>query len=364
MAEIYEPYGKASKDRPGQALLLEVKGRDDLPLPPRCHAEGYGGQGFASTTPWIGVFDRSINEESQDGLYLAYIFDTARTSVTLTLQQGVTKLQDTYGRGDALRRVLAAQAKTLRAALRPALARQWGDALRLDAARRHWRPYAYESANVAARRYEVAHLPSESMLAADLRDAAQLLQDAAAAHRFLRVEPPSAKEPVIEYPSANHASDDPLAGFKAKSSDGYVVEVQGGTYAREQRHEALIRSFAHHAAARGFDVYSENMHPRDLVLRHRGEPAKEWLVEGKVVKKGGARLAVREAVAQLHEYRHFAYRRHGYPDPRMLALFTQDIQHYAPYLETLGIVSIWERPEGGWSGSPRAEEMGAGRLLS
>ncbi|OEJ96103.1 MrcB family domain-containing protein [Streptomyces thermolilacinus] len=362
MAEVYDPQGRASNDHAGQALLRSVKGRADLPLPPRCYAVGYGGQGTASTTPWIGVYDWDINNESHDGLYLAYIFDTSRTSVTLTLQQGVTALQEEYGKGEPLRRILAAQAETLRAALRPDLASLWRDALRLHAEKKHWRPRAYESANVAARRYEIADLPAEERLASDLRDAVSLLHDAAAAHRLLTPTMPSPSEPVVDYPYPNHQDTDPLAGFRAKGSDGYVVDVQGGTYQREQRHEVLIRRFAHHAAAKGFHVHSRDMHPRDLVLRESGDPLREWLVEGKVVKAGNARLAVREAVAQLYEYRHFEYRRRGLPDPRLMALFTDDVQHYAAYLDTLGIAAIWQCPDGGWAGSPRAME-GAGRLL-
>ncbi|QGV80440.1 MrcB family domain-containing protein [Streptomyces ficellus] len=352
IAQTYEPDGMASSDLPGHAALWEVEKRTDLPWPTGCSAIGYGGQGKASLTPWIGVFDRTINENPHDGLYLAYIFDYPRHSVTLTLQQGVTKLSKVYGKGGKLHRYLTVQAQTLRGALRPELADEWQDTMDLLVGTQHWRPRSYEKANVAARRYLVESLPSDDDLVKDLGEAVQLLRDAAVVDRFW-LQSPTATEPIIEFAEHGHA-EDPLADFQAKSSDSYYVDVQGGRQERTKEHEALLLRFAQHAAACGYVAITKNMHPRDVVLRHPRFPQREWLVEGKTVKPRAAYRAVREAVGQLYEYRHFYYERKGHPEaPHLVALFTHDIGEYADYLATLGIAAIWERPSG-WGGSQQA----------
>lgn len=348
ISEVYEPEGKASGDLPGQALLLGVKERQDLPWPAGCTALGYGGQGNASRTPWIGVFDPSINEKPGGGLYLAYIYSADLRAVTLTLQQGITSLTDTYGKGARLHRYLTAQAETLRGALRPTLADKWRDELHLLVETKYWRSRSYEKANVAARRYELANMPSDDMLAEDLTEGVQLLRDAAAADRVL-FQVPSSSEPVLEYPEPDHG------GFQPRSSKGYSVVIKGGTERRRQEHEALLTRFVQHARACGYEASNRGVHPRDLVLRHRDHPGQDWLVEAKTVVTGKEYLAGREAVGQLFEYRHVHYTRLRKPTPHLVALFTDDIGDYADYLETLGIASIWEHPNG-WGGSPLAVE--------
>ncbi|GGU64127.1 MrcB family domain-containing protein [Streptomyces lavendofoliae] len=348
IAKTYEPDGMASSDLPGHALLWAVQERTDLPWPTGCFAVGYGGQGKASLTPWIGVFDRTINENPHDGLYLAYIFDYPRTTVTLTLQQGVTKLSRAYGKGGKLHRYLMAQAQTLRGALRPVLAERWRDSMDLLVAPQHWRPRSYEKANVAARRYRVDDLPADDVLISDLGEAVQLLRDAAVVDRFW-LQAPKDDEPVFEYPDRAHGNRS-LSGFRAKSSESYYVDVQGGRQERTREHEALLLRFAQHAVACGYIPITRGVHPRDVVLRHHRSPGREWLVEGKTVKPGQEYRAVREAVGQLYEYRHFYYEKKGQRPPYLLALFTHDIGEFTDYLATLGIVAMWERPSG-WGGS-------------
>ena len=81
-----------------------------------------------------------------------------------------------------------------------------------------------------------------------------------------------------------------------------------------------------------------NVYPRDLVVT---DPAREWLVEAKVVK-ANAELAVREAVGQLFAYRHFFYRMEGKPDPLLVALFSEDVERaFTDLLSSLGIEAIW-----------------------
>ncbi|MFB6198796.1 MAG: MrcB family domain-containing protein, partial [Halobacteriaceae archaeon] len=71
---------------------------------------GYGG---LANIPWIGIFDERITSDPKDGLYIVYLFDTGHDSIFLTLNQGMTHLQDEYGRASA-REILSTRAKLLR----------------------------------------------------------------------------------------------------------------------------------------------------------------------------------------------------------------------------------------------------------
>ncbi|MFD8232745.1 MrcB family domain-containing protein [Streptomyces sp. NPDC059696] len=354
IAETYDPKSGTSHGVPAQDLLREVERMTDLPLPHGFVASGYGGKGGASSTPWIGVFAKSINVQAQEGLYLAYIFDATRASVTLTLQQGVTRLSDTYPKlGDRLRE-LKRRARHLRAGLEPELAAHWAHtpvfASKLE------RPRAYEAASVAARRYEIASMPTEEALAEELRVASLLLRDAAASHRVW-LQQPSENEPLV-YEGAGHlplSGDDPLDGFRPNDSSDYYVHIKGGRRRRERPHEELIKDFGLHVVMRGYQPITLGMYPRDLVLRRPAmDQQRSWLVEGKAVKKGNATQAVREAVAQLFEYSYYWHQKRGEPKPHLVALFTEDIGHYAEYLEEHGIASVWRVEGADWAGSPTA----------
>jgi hypothetical protein len=352
IAETYDRKAGTAHGVLAQDLLREVERMPDLPLPHGFFAAGYGGKGSASSTPWLGVFDRSINMQAQEGLYLAYIFDSTLTSVTLTLQQGVTKLSDSYPRQGDLRRELKRRARHLRAGIEPELAMHWSHTPAFRS--KLERPRAYEAASVAARRYEIASMPPEEALAADLHLASLILRDAAASHRVW-LQQPSENEPLM-YESEGHASaDDPLNGFRPNDSSDYYVHIKGGRRRRERRHEELIKDFGLHAVTCGYQPITQGMYPRDLVLRRpAADQQPSWLVEGKAVKRGNATQAVREAVGQLYEYSYYWHEKRGEPKPHLVALFTESIGHYAAYLEEHGIASIWHSEDRGWVGSRTA----------
>ena len=103
---------------------------------------------------------------------------------------------------------------------------------------------------------------------------------------------------------------------------------------------------------RGFEV-GTNVHPRDLVLRSADS---DWMVEAKVVYRGNATSAVREAIGQLLTYRHLLYA--GQAPPKLAAVFTEPIGHrYVQLLDELSIASIWKGATA-WEGSPLALDGG------
>lgn len=351
IAKTYDSKLGTSNEVPAQVLLREVKDLTDLPLPVDFVASGHGGQGTAASTPWIGVFDPEINKEPQEGLYLAYIFDAQLTSVTLTLQQGVTKLSEEYTPAK-LRRELQGRVKHLRAGMQPELARQWRYVPVFGS--KQDRPRAYEAGSVAARRYEIASLPAEKVLTEDLQVAALLLRDAAASQRIW-LQRPESDEPFVYVNEGHGPVADPLDGFHPNDSSDYYVHIKGGTHRRERWHEELIKDFGLHVITCGYTPITQGMYPRDLVLRRPlAEGHRAWLVEGKVVKKGNATKAVREAVGQLLEYSYYWHEKLGEPKPHLIALFTEDVGHYAQYLEDHGIASIWRTGDEDWAGSPLA----------
>ncbi|NJQ01872.1 MrcB family domain-containing protein [Streptomyces zingiberis] len=358
--QIAATYDRKDGTRTGvfaQDLLRSVHKELRAVVPAGLEIAGYGGQGYANTTPWIGVFDPDVTRNPKEDLYLAYIFSTDLESVTLTLQQGVTQLTDELNKGEELRARLERNAQRLRKKLPQEIIKSWHDEPQFK--ERRWRARAYESANVAARRYLIKSLPPEVTLRRDLWSMAEILQYAASVEKSLWYwDPPTdGTQLEVEYQGGHKEivdqQGDLLENFRPKNDGDYIAKVSEKHQTRERRHETLISEFGPYIAERGFTPITEGMHPRDLVLR-RG--SSEWLVEAKVVRRGNPTKAAREALAQLFEYRHFLYGEAG-SKPHLLALFTEDVGVFAEYLETHGVASVWKTLDG-WSGSPMAVHEG------
>lgn len=355
VAETYDEAAGTTKGVPAQDLLRSLRSRTDLPVPPGLILKGYGGNGFASSTPWIGVYDPTITRVPHEGLYLAYIFASDLASVTLTLQQGVTHLKKQFDLRQDLYAELERRASKFRRRIPEELIDGW--LRRPQFKGKGWRPRAYEAASVIARRYDVAKMPAERTLSDELARMATALGAAA-------VDCPSREHAMAERDVREATADtrfegrNALEGFKPKDGRDYIVKIEAHVQEKKQSHEPLILDFARGVAALGYKPITEGKHPRDLVLRPQvSDEGHEWLVEAKVVRAGNATQAVRECLAQLFEYRHFHYRECGLSEPRLVGLFSEGIGAYAEYLETHGVASVW-RTEDGWAGSPLAVGWG------
>ncbi|MBL1095991.1 MrcB family domain-containing protein [Streptomyces coffeae] len=333
--------------------LLRAAGAEWKPLlPGGFEAEGNGGSGGASRTPWIGVYDPAITRDPKQGLYLAYIFAADLATVTLTLQQGVTSLKGKLGEGEKRRTYLRSRAETLQQGLPKGLRAGWEDCPEFRC--KLSRALSYEAGSVAARTYSTTAMPTETSLREDLWYMAELLQHAASVEKLLKDEETSKGLRTTGFVSDPGAEFEGLDGFRPKDGGDYVAHIAQRTITVTRDHENLIDGFGRYIEPRGFVPITEKMHPKDLVLRRGGT---EWLVEAKTVKRGNPTRAVREALSQLFEYRHFLYAQQERPEPYLLGLFTEDIEAYAPYLEQRGIASIWKTVEG-WAGSPMAVGWG------
>lgn len=356
VAAKYDSAAGTGPDVPGQVALRDIEKRANLNLPDGCIAMGRGGQGTPAATPWVGIFDREITTDPKSGLYLAYIFGADLASVTLTLQQGTTRLERRLGRGQALREHLSRNASRLTQWLPSQDAQGWLEKPRFGD--RGDRPRAYEASSVAARRYDVADLPNELELQTDLLQALRLLRAAAESERqSLQVEE-GIPLLTMGFMGEPHGVTDPLEGFHPKDSSEYVANIAARQQIKSRKHEALIHDFGLYVADRAYVPITERVHPRDLILRSAESGAgegPEWLVEAKAVRAGNQTAAVREVVGQLNEYRYFLYRERRRADPHLLGLFTHDIGVYSRYLEDHGIASVWQA-DGGWQGSPLAVE--------
>lgn len=335
--------------------------RTDLGVLEGWEAAGYGGKGTAAVAPWVGVFDPKINRDPKIGLYLAYIFSTDLKTVTLTLQQGVTDLEEKIRVRKVLLSHLERQADRLFAALPAELAEDWNYRPSFG-----WqeRPEAYEAASVVARPYDISNLPAEDELQQDLRAAESLLRSAAEAEKGMRAVAEGESDPV-QPKRKRKAGAAPLIGFKPGNSSAYLVAIAAHEQLKSRKHELLIKDFATHIAQRDYEARNQKIHPKDLTLHPADAAAgdagsvdlQEWLVEAKVLRNGNAASAVREAVGQLKEYSYFLYGEKGLKAPHLIALFSEDIGVYASYLEAEGIAAIWQTSEG-WDGTVTALAWG------
>jgi hypothetical protein len=145
-----------------------------------------------------------------------------------------------------------------------------------------------------------------------------------------------------------------FADFKPKDASEYVAHTQGQVLHKRRDHELTLELFGRAIARAGWRP-ATNVHPRDLELTRRDIVC---LVEVKQMYRGNATKAVREAIAQLLEYRYYWYRS-ATVMPLMLAVFSESIgAEHSRYLDSLEIASVWRSSGSSWDGNVSAGEFG------
>ncbi len=331
----------AGMGAPAQRMLRGAASYVHEHAPAGYMVEGSGGLGQPTPTPWFGFLNPDETSSPQEGLYVVYIFSAGLAQVTLILIQGIARLYDAIGVAEARKR-LGADSEELRKGLGAQPIRGLDATVDLGSAGRLQRGYA--AGTVVARRYETQALPAERQLRSDLDRFFGLYDDAVAVKRQLLQSRPGhiATSSGGEVPGVN-----PFEHFKPKDEADYRATVVGRTITKSRRHEWLIREYGEWAQANGF--VSSTPHPRDLVLVRGG---RQWLIEGKVVRRGNAMSATREALGQLYWYRD------GHKDwvasPQLVALFTEPVGNaFVEFLARCGVLSVWWE-QGGWHGSSGA----------
>lgn len=309
--------------------------------------KGSAGNGGAAFCPWVAFFDPDETNTATRGMYVVYLFAENMETVALSLNQGVTELRDTFG-GPRAESLLVTEAKAIRDGLEPA-SRTGLDAA-IDLGGRAGLPRSYEAGNLLARTYKMTDLPSDAELRQDLKQFIALYQDALTVREKLRRTTRDVITTVQKEPE--EPENNPLLHFAPKNDAEYTQVVTARTLKKTRKHETLVKRYGEYLKKAGFDA-GTNVHPRDVVALKDGE---HWLIEAKVVRRGNASYAVREAIGQLATYSYLLYP--SEEQPRRMALFSEYIGDvYVRLLEHYGISAVWPEADG-WRGSPGAVAAG------
>jgi hypothetical protein len=350
LREIATTYDRhAALDSPAQRMLRHADEYLQEHVPGGLITRGSGGTTTPTFTPWVGFFDPDETTTPQDGVYLVYLFAGDLSTVTLSLQQGITRLTKELGQRVARERLVQDAAVIRNGLSGPELD---GTSATMQLGTGGFRQRAYEAGNIAAIEYPTSSLPAEDVLRSELGRFLRLYASAVTVKRhILQAEPGAiASSSVAQVTQAS----DPLRDFKPKSDSDYIAHIEGRQLQKTRRHETLVREYGE--AMRDVGFSPSTPHPLDLVLRREGA---EFLIEAKILYNGNATDAVRSALGQLLCYRHFRYR--DKTPPHLVGLFSESIGNaYAQLLESCGICAVWKE-QAGWGGSTTATSLGLTR---
>jgi GH25 family lysozyme M1 (1,4-beta-N-acetylmuramidase) len=151
---------------PAHRLLRRAEVEFRQWIPAGYLVEGFGGNGEPAITPGIAIVNPDETTTARHGMYVAYLFAADKSTVTLTLNQGMGEMAEHLGRSGA-RMVLALQAATIRAALRPADIADLDHTFDLHTTAASL--VDHEHANIVSHTYSLDSLPGEAEMAADLQ---------------------------------------------------------------------------------------------------------------------------------------------------------------------------------------------------
>lgn len=297
---------------------------------------------------WVAVLNEEVTVTPTDGLYIVYLFDETRQSVSLSLNQGVTKAAE---RARVLpisaNAMLREEASELRGLLPAKMTTGLSTTISLGSGSML---KAYEAGNIYARTWALAALPSES----DFKAALDLfidLYDAAveAKENALKQAPGKFSTPA----RSDRKHPEPV--FAPKSSDDYqtAAKLYVEPQRRQRKHELLVKDFGEFAKIQGF-VPATNHHPIDLALFT--DSGEELIVEVKILNDKHPAGGVRESIGQLFEYRKFL--RPTAPHTPLVVVYDwYPNQAFVDLLDDLGIATCW-RTESGFSGTKKAAGLG------
>ncbi len=129
LEEILEEYSNRPEDFSGEARLYQLLNKKAPNFAKhivnketgfeesKFEFEGSAGQGNWANTPWVAVLHPNETDTTQKGIYVVYLFDPENQVVYVTLNQGVTELEDEHGRRKA-RKVLKSRAEDIRERIR------------------------------------------------------------------------------------------------------------------------------------------------------------------------------------------------------------------------------------------------------
>jgi len=326
----YDKNHASGYDQPAQETLDSAPEKLKSYVPIGFEVGSSGQKNFRlPATPWIGFRNPDVAPSFQQGIYVVYLFDAHLKTVYLSLNQGTEDLKKKFGLGEKEQiETLHVRARMIRDLMPDA--EKSGTLAQIDLKSDLQRPASYEAGNILALEYSISAFPPEQTLVSDLQRFVKLYDRALQISNKLSMEERTGFVGVHNAPNAPEVAG--LAGFNPKSDSDYVTEISACTIVKTRRHEKIVRMFGPYAATRGF--HPSTPHPVDVLLSRDGT---NWLIEVKVVYDLNYAEAVRAAIGQLLEYRHFLH-----PSAHLIALFDKPVgDGYVGFLRNLGISVIW-----------------------
>jgi 5-methylcytosine-specific restriction enzyme A len=120
-------------------------------------------------TPWVAILDPTITTSPQNGYYPVYLFREDMSGLYLSLNQGVTDIQERYGSGNEARRVLRRTAEMYREFLPNNIADFNYNDIDLVLTNRTVTPSYYQDGNICSVFYEANNFPGEQTILDHLR---------------------------------------------------------------------------------------------------------------------------------------------------------------------------------------------------
>jgi len=310
-------------------------------IPPSYIVKVSLGQNQMPLAPWLAVLNPDVTDSPLHGLYLVYLFSEDRELVHLSLMQGITEVERKVGRGHNSRELLRAQSKKIREGLGSLLI---AGVVEIDLRSRGIRQLGYEAATIVAKTYEVATLPTEEVLAADLAEMLDQYSAAAEVVQALATRSPGSLELRVGEIPRRRLPEHYV--FRPKDASQYLADVRGQTQIRDRRHELLVADYGAWLETLGL-APSTAQHPIEVTFLHDD---RQYIAELEVIRNANAAPAVREAIGQLLEYSYGYFVSQSKPEPALVAVFSEPIgEFYASLLERLRIKVAW-KDAGQWYG--------------
>lgn len=132
--------------------------------------KGSAGQGNWATVPWIGLFDADISTSATKGFDIVYLFSPDMNSVYLSLNQGWTFFNDTYGRN--AKNNISKVSRYWQSTLANRTDRMTTEPIDLTSSLQNKNTLVsgYELGNIFSIKYDSDNLPDNDQLLTDLKD--------------------------------------------------------------------------------------------------------------------------------------------------------------------------------------------------
>lgn len=124
---------------------------------------GSPGKGNWTDTPWIAILDLLVTDTPQSGYYPVFLFKADMTGVYLSINQGVTKIEEDYKKSAV--DILKLRANDFRAKIDISVK----DLTKIGLESKNKNAKLYEAGNIIARFYPANDLPNSEKLKTDIR---------------------------------------------------------------------------------------------------------------------------------------------------------------------------------------------------